>query len=168
MASTPRLPRRALLLAAPALLLAGCGFELRRAPDYPFKRIAVTGGNPLAAQVRRDLKGQGLEVLDAAAKPDDAEVVCEILAQDRGTAIAASTSGGTIRELTLSLAVRFRLRTAGGKELIAPTTVTQSRDISYNETSALAKENEQNLLYRDMTSDIGHQIVRRIGAVKTL
>jgi LPS-assembly lipoprotein len=64
--------------------------------------------------------------------------------------------------------VRFRLRTAGGKELIAPVTVTQSRDISYNETSALAKENEQNLLYRDMTSDIGNQIVRRIGAVKSL
>jgi len=168
MASSPRLPRRTLLLAAPALVLAGCGFELRRAPNFPFKSIAVTGGNPLAAQVRRELKGQGLQVLDASARPDDAQVVCEILGEDRGTAIAASTSGGTIRELTLTLSVRFKLRTAGGKALISTTSVSQSRDISYNETAALAKENEQNLLYRDMSADIGQQIVRRIGSVKSL
>lgn len=169
MPNRPLAPRRALLLAAPAVLLAGCGFELRRAPDFPFKRIAVTGSNPIAAQVRRELKGQGnLTVLDANAKPNDAEVICEILGEDRSTGIASSTSGGVVRELTLSLTVRFKLRTAAGKELIAPTAITQSRDISYNETAALAKENEQLLLYRDMTTDIGHQIVRRLGFVKSL
>jgi len=163
--------RRALLAGAvPALLLAGCGFQLRRAPDYPFKSIAVTGPEPLAALVRRELKGMGnLTVLDAKAPTQDAEVVCELLDQSRSSGIAASTSGGTIRELTLGLTVRFRLRTSSGdKELIPATSVSQSRDISYNETSALAKENEQELLYRDMTADLASQVVRRLGYVKSL
>lgn len=162
--------RRALLAAAPGLLLAGCGFQLRRAANYPFKSIAVVGTGLLAATIRRELKGQGtVTVLDQDADYMGAEVVCQLQDVSRGSGIAASTSGGQIRELTLTLNVRYRLvRTEGGKELIAPTSVQQSRDISYNETSALAKENEQELLYRDMTIDIAQQIVRQIGFVKAL
>ena len=162
--------RRALLAAAPVLLLAGCGFQLRRAANYPFKSIAVVGTGLLAATIRRELKGQGtVTVLDQDADPKGAEVVCQVQDQSRSSGIAASTSGGQIRELTLSLNVRYRLvRTEGAKELIPPTSVQQSRDISYNETAALAKESEQELLYRDMTIDIAQQIVRQIGFVKAL
>ncbi|MFT4267339.1 MAG: LPS assembly lipoprotein LptE [Xenophilus sp.] len=166
----PSVSRRALLAgAAPVLLLAGCGFQLRRAPDYPFKSIAVTGPDPVASRLRRSLKGMGkLTVLDAKAPAQGAEVVCEVLEQSRGSGVAVSTTGGTVRELTLTLTVRFRLRTGGGKELIAATPVTQSRDISYDATTTLANESEQELLYRDMTTDIADQIVRRIGYVKAL
>lgn len=162
--------RRALLAAAPVLLLAGCGFRMRQAADYPFKSIAVVGTGLLAATIRRELKGQGpVTVLDEGADYMGAEVVCQLQDQSRSSGIAASTSGGQIRELTLSLNVRYRLvRTEGAKELIPPTSVQQSRDISYNETSALAKENEQELLYRDMTIDIAQQIVRQIRFVRTL
>lgn len=161
--------RRALLIAAPALWLAGCGFRPRQAAEYPFKSIAVKGSGLLAAVVRRELKGQGTVHVVGEREPiTDAEVVLEILGQERGSGIAASTSGGQIRELTLSLTVRFRLRTASGRDLIEATAIQQTRDISYNETAALAKENEQELLYRDMTIDIAQQIVRRIGFVKTM
>ena len=44
----------------------------------------------------------------------------------------------------------------------------QSRDITYNETAALAKESETQLLYRDMTNDLVQQTLRRLGAVKSL
>jgi LPS-assembly lipoprotein len=167
----PHAPRRTLLLAAPALLLSACGFELRRAPDFPFKSIAVMGGDrALAAQLRREFKAQGnLEVIPEGEPVSQAQVVCEIVKQDRGTAIAVSTAGGTVRELTLTLAITFKLRTGdNSKELIPATAISESREISYNETAALAKENEQNLLYADMASDIGHQIVRRIGTLKSL
>lgn len=161
--------RRALLAAVPALVLAGCGFRPRQAAQYPFRSIAVKGSGLLPAVVRRELKAQGtVQVLGEREPLDGAEVVLEILGQERGSGIAASTTGGQIRELTLTLTVRFRLRTAGGKELIPSTAVVQTRDISYNETAALAKENEQELLYRDMTIDIGQQIVRRLGFVKSL
>jgi LPS-assembly lipoprotein len=44
----------------------------------------------------------------------------------------------------------------------------QTRDISFNESSALAKETEEQLLYRDMQSDIVQQLMRRLAAVKSL
>ncbi|MDA7418657.1 LPS assembly lipoprotein LptE [Xenophilus arseniciresistens] len=162
--------RRALLAAAPALALlaSGCGFQLRRAATYSFQSIAVKGKGLLQAIIRRELKGQGtVSVLAEGADAQGAEVVLEVLETSRNSGIAASTSGGQIRELTLTLSVRFQLtRTQGGAVLIAPATVQQTRDISYNETSALAKENEQELLYRDMTVDIAQQIVRQLAFVK--
>ncbi len=42
----------------------------------------------------------------------------------------------------------------------------QQRDISYNESAALAKENEEALLYRDMQSDMVQQIMRRLSSVR--
>ena len=82
--------------------------------------------------------------------------------------IIYTNSAGQVRELTLRLTVRFRLRTPAGKELISAGEIRQQRDITYNETNALAKETEQNLLYRDMQTDIAQQIVRQLGAVKQL
>ena len=48
------------------------------------------------------------------------------------------------------------------------TTIEQRRDLTYNETNAIAKESEADLLYRDMQNDIAQQTVRRLGAVKQL
>ena len=60
----------------------------------------------------------------------------------------------------------FRLRTPAGQELIAPTELLQTRDVSYNETQALAKEAEEALLMRNMQSDMVQQLLRRLAAVR--
>jgi LPS-assembly lipoprotein len=73
-----------------------------------------------------------------------------------------------VREFQLRIKLRFRLRTPQGLELIAPTEITQQRDISFSESAVLAKEAEEALLYRDMQSDIVQQLLRRIAAVKSL
>ena len=59
-------------------------------------------------------------------------------------------ASGQVREFQLRTRLRFRLRTPQGKELIPETELLQQRDISFNESAALAKEAEENLLYRDM------------------
>jgi LPS-assembly lipoprotein len=41
-----------------------------------------------------------------------------------------------------------------------------ARDMSYNESAALAKEHEESLLYRAMQSDIVSQVMRRLAAVQ--
>ena len=40
------------------------------------------------------------------------------------------------------------------------------RDVSYNESEALSKEAEFELLYRDMRNDAVQQIIRRLAAAK--
>ena len=161
------LPRRT-LLAAGALALAGCGFKLREAPVFSFKSIALAGNSRFVNQVRRNLSTSGSVQLVPAADITRAEAVLEILAETRERAVMSTTAAGAVRELALRLRVRFRLRAQDGKELLGSTEIAQSRDISYNETAALAKESEQELLYRDMTIDIAQQIVRQIGFVKAL
>jgi LPS-assembly lipoprotein len=52
--------------------------------------------------------------------------------------------------------------------LISDTELVQERIISFNESAALSKEAEEQLLYRDMRSDIVQQVLRRLGAVRQL
>ena len=63
---------------------------------------------------------------------------------------------------------QFRLRSASGKDLLPATEILLSRDMSYNETNALAKEQEEALLYTAMQSDIVAQVMRRLAAVPAL
>ena len=62
--------------------------------------------------------------------------------------------------------IRFRVRGNNGQELLAPTEIILKREISFNESQALAKEAEEGLLYRDMQSDLVQQILRRLVALK--
>lgn len=163
-AATFSASRRSLLGAA--LALAGCGFKLREAPSFSFSSIAVPGGSRLVQQLRRELKTAGTVELVPPAEAATAQVVLDVLAENRERAVVSTTAAGAVRELALRLRVRFRLRTPAGRELLGPTEIVQSRDISYSETAALAKETEEALLYRDMENDIAQQVVRRLTAVK--
>ena len=156
------------LLAAGALALAGCGFELRKAPVFAFKTIAVNGGSALVTQLRRNLQSAGTVTVVPAAESATAEVIFDILGETRGQRVISTNSAGEVRELELQLTVRFRLRTPAGKELISAGEIQQRRDITYNETNALAKEGETQLLYRDMQGDIVQQVMRQLAAVKSL
>lgn len=167
MKPTPSLSRRSLLVAG-TLALAGCGFALRKAPVFAFKSIALNGGSPLVVTLRRQLQSAGTVTVVPAAEAQTAEVIFDILAENRGQRVLSTNSAGQVRELELGLTVRFRLRTPEGKELISAGEIQQRRDITYNETNALAKEGEQQLLYRDMQGDIAQQILRQLAAVKAL
>ena len=70
-------PRRALLLAAAtAPLLSACGFQLRRAPEFAFRRIALAmPASSLAVELRRQLEGTCR--LEIVADQSKAEVVLE-------------------------------------------------------------------------------------------
>lgn len=159
------LPRRGFLMGlSGALVLAGCGFQLRKAPEFPFRSIAVPTNSSFANQVKRNLRAAGTVEVLPADQVENAEAVLEILGENRESVVISTNAAGQVRELQLRLTVRFRVRGKDGKELLAPTEISQSRDITYNETAALAKESEQALLYRDMESDIAQQILRRLAA----
>jgi LPS-assembly lipoprotein len=161
--------RRALLAgAASALALAGCGFQLRRAPDFAFRSVAVPGRSAFVHSLRRQFRAAGNVELVPEEEQERADAILEVLSENRGTAVLSTNSAGQVRELQLRLTMRIRLRTPGGKELLPPTQIEQYRDITYNETAALAKEGETELLYRDMQSDIAQQTLRRLAAVKSL
>lgn len=164
-----RTVRRRVLLLAYAALGAGCGFELRRAPELRFRSLQLVGfrpGSPLAEELKRSIQASTTtQVVESAAQ---AQVVLEALADAREKSVVASTAVGQVRELQLRARLRFRLRTPAGRELIAPTEIALSRDMTYNESVALAKEHEESFLYRAMQSDIVAQVLRRLAAVQAV
>ncbi|RYF76673.1 MAG: hypothetical protein EOO22_01350 [Comamonadaceae bacterium] len=155
--------------AIAALGLAGCGFELRKAPVFAFRTIAVPGNSNIVRMLRRSLPlGGNVQVLPPE-QASEADAVLDIVAENQERGVLSTNSSGQVRELQLRLKVSFRLvapRT--GKVLLPPTEIVQTRDISFNETAALAKEGEEQLLFRDMQNDIVQQMLRRLAAVKEL
>ena len=90
----------------------------------------------------------------------------EAVTDVREKVVAASSSVGQVTEFQLRERFAFRLRSVGGKELIPATEILLTRDMSYTENVALAKEQEEAFLYRTMQSDIVAQVMRRLASVQ--
>ncbi len=162
--------RRTLLVLLLPVALAGCGFQLRQAPQFAFSSIHVAAAptSSLASELRRSLvAGGNVQVVDAA-QIDKAQVVLELLSDQREKVVVGLSASGQVREFQLRTRLKFRLRTPQARELIVETELLQQRDISFSETVALAKEAEENLLYKDMQTDLVQQLMRRLAAVKSI
>lgn len=158
--------RRTLVLSLfAAVVLGGCGFELRRPPELHFKSMALTGfshRSPMAEALKKALMDAGVAVLE---DPNQAQLVFEALLDTPDKSIVASTAVGQVREVQLRQKLNFRVRTVTGRELIPVTELLLTRDMSTNETVSLAKEQEEALLYRGMRSDIVQQLLRRLATL---
>lgn len=161
--------RRGVLVAAAAALgmaLGSCGFQLRRPPELQLRRVQLSGFGRYSGQadeLRRQLRASpGVELAEV---PEQAEVVLEALLDSEERVATSSTAAGQVRDLSLRTRLRFRVRTPGGRELIAPTELALSRDMTYLESNALAKEHEAQIMFRAMQADIANQVLRRLAAL---
>lgn len=158
-------PRRTFLGTTAALLLAGCGFQLRTPQPVPFHAIALKGfapRSPLQEELRRSLN----QVAKVVESEGEAQVTLESLSDARDEVVVASTAAGQVREVQLRVRFKFRVTTPAGRELVAPDELMLSQDMSYNETNALAKEQEAQQLYRAMQSDIVAQVMHQLSALR--
>lgn len=157
-----------LFFALGAAGLSACGFQLRQWPTLPFRTLAFTGfaaNSPLAVSLKRELALTGVSVIE---QPGRAEAVLEALVDARDKTVAASTAAGQVRELQLRTRLRFRVATPAGKLLLAPVELLLTRDLSYSETVALGKSQEEAQLYAAMDEDVVGQVIQRLAAIKTV
>ena len=149
--------------------LSACGFQLRKAPDLPFKTLYtnIAETSLFGQLLKRNLQSLGnLEIITDVREIERADVVLDMIQELQEKVILSRTSTGTVREFTLRLRVRFKLRSRNGDELIPDSEIVQEREISFSETAALSKESEEQLLYRDMRSDLVQQLIRRLAAAR--
>jgi LPS-assembly lipoprotein len=161
-----RLPPFAFLLAAAALLLAGCGFQLRGQAALPFNSLYVQAAStsPFALQLKRAVRsGSGTRIAERA---NEADAVLQILGELQEKEILSLGAGGRVREFQLRYRVQFRLTDEKNREHIPASEIVLTRDYSFNDEQALSKEAEEALLYRDMRSDAVQQLVRRLQVAK--
>lgn len=174
-----RATRLTVATAAAGLLLgaSGCGFKLRHGYDMAFKTVQLTGfaGNsPLAAELARALEASGVNVVDStleatraasAAAVPSSHVVIDGLEDKRDMIVSTTTAYGQVRNMTARIEMRFQVKRGDGSLLLAPNAVYMSRDMTYNEKDALAKQDESSALHRAMQSDIVNQVMRRLAAI---
>jgi LPS-assembly lipoprotein len=166
------LRRRSLLgTGSLALLLAGCGFELRKPPSFAFASIylAVPPMSQLGLELQRALAASGgVSLVTDQRQVERADLVFVLLQELREKVVLGRTSTGAVREYQLRIRLRFKVRNRQGIERIPDTELVQQRDISYSESFALAKEAEEDLLYRNMQTDLVRQILRRLAALRDI
>ncbi|MBX3608357.1 MAG: hypothetical protein KF871_00560 [Hydrogenophaga sp.] len=160
--------RRHTLTLIGAAALSGCGFQLRQAPKFAFDAVRLLGSDnsTVSVALRRELRQYGVRVLTSAdAAAATAPVVMRVLLDQRERVVVGQTAAGQVRELQLRARFQFNLMSRDDRVLIDDTELLLERDLSFNETQVLAKDAEEQLLYRDMTNDIVQQVVRRLAAV---
>ncbi len=147
--------------------LSGCGFKLRGVQNFAFKTLAVmpNPGGPVAVELRRSI-GAAVHVLSVDEPLAQAQLVLDILQEQREKIVVGVNSSGQVREYQLRIRVKFRVGTPQGKEFTPESEILLTRDISFNESVVLAKEAEEALLYRDMQTDVVQQLLRRLAMIR--
>ena len=162
--------RTLLSLMVLAPVVSACGFRLRGAPSFPFKSLYVQApeGSPFTREVVRNLgtAGSNLRVILPPDTPDLADATLHLLGERRQRVVLAKTVSGQVREVELRLTARFKLIDKQGRIWIDETEMHQKRDMSYSESLALAKDEEEAALYRNMYSDLAQQLLRRLSAAQ--
>ena len=156
---------RQALIAVCILLLASCGFQLRGTAELPFDSIHVPGSGGIALDLKRSIRsGSRTAVVD---DPKQAQALLEFSLEVRQKEILSLTPEGRVREFRLLYRVGFRVHDGKGGEFVAPSTLQVARDMTYSDAQLLAKEAEEQTLYRDMQYDMVQQIMRRLATART-
>jgi LPS-assembly lipoprotein len=150
-----------------ALLLSSCGFQLRGTATLPFDTVYVpdaSGGMPLELKRNIEASSRTRVVED----PTKAQAVFAFTQEGREKHILSLAATGRVSEFQLRYRVGFRVHDGKGHDYVPATVLQLTREVSYGDVTVLAKEAEEQLLYRDMQSDMVQQIVRRLAAAEPL
>ncbi len=164
------LGRRRLLLAllagSAALVASGCGFALRRSAMLPFDTLylSVAPHSQLGDELRRTVLAGGATQL--VTDPARAAARLEIIKEAREKEIVGFSASGRPREYRLRLRVSFRIAEGSNPEVVPATELVLHRDMTTTDVQLLSKEQEEEILYHDMQSDLVDQILRRLAALQ--
>ena len=147
------------------MLLGGCGFRLRGTAEVPFETVYVPGATGgIALDLKRNIEtGTRARVVD---DPKSAQALLQFTEESRSKEILSLTAAGRVREFQLRYRVGFRVVDGKGGEFVPTSVIQLTRDVTFNDAEILAKEQEEQLLFRDMQSDMVQQILRRLAAAK--
>jgi len=146
-------------------VLAGCGFHLRGSAPVPFNTLYIPDAKTgIALDLKRNIEaGTNAKVID---DPKKADAILELSGESREKIILSLTGTGRVREFRLRYRMGYRVHDGKGGEYVPPSVVLLQRDVTYDDSAILAKEAEEQLLFRDMQSDMVQQVLRRLASAE--
>jgi LPS-assembly lipoprotein len=152
-----------LLLAA---TLTACGFHLQGAARLsPTMSITYID----AGDTHTDFHRAFVSALDTAGvriagERAQATAIVTIKQDASGKRVLSVSAQNTPTEYEVFYTVTFAVQ-AADRELLAPQTVTLTRDYSFDETALLAKEHEEDTLRAALANDIVGIVMRRLASL---
>ncbi len=147
--------------------MTACGFKLRGAYTFPFASAALetpASAPEFSAQLRRALAGEAsLRLVEAQSAPHVRIRVLEVFSEKR---ILSLSSGGKVREFQIEQRVKFDVVDVNEKVLLPEQLITATREYSFSDAQALAKEGEERILRADMQTNLIAQILRQLQAAR--
>ena len=161
-----RLVFRLILCVLCASSVAGCGFQLRGSFTLPYESLYIGGADYsiIVAGLKRAIRASGSTRLADTA--EDAQAIFFPTAEAKEPVILSLSSAGRVREKRLRYRYAYRIVDNKGRDLVLPGTVELTRDLTYADSDVLAKTQEEDLLWRDMETDLVQQLMRRLAAAK--
>ncbi len=163
------MPKKWLLinLAWVFLTLSACGWQLRSNPLLTHQLGTVHISHPqsqisLAVELRRALKANNIELVDAA---DKADYHIKLLDAEKSRRISALNPNARAAQYQISQKVDYLVVDAQGDQVISPTTASAETTYNFNELDVLAAQSEETLLHNNLRKEIVRQILRRLGKV---
>lgn len=156
--------RRHFLALTPAVLFAGCGFQLRRSGGVPFATLYLDASpaSTVAQRLRSLLVANGSTRLTDT--PAEAEAVLKLQRDERTKTILSLSGAGRVTEYRLTLKLQYSL-SGRDAQVLATESIELTRDFTYDDSQLLAKGAEEALLYRDMDDAAAQRILRRLQAI---
>lgn len=147
------------------MTLVGCGFHLRGSATVPFETLYIPNAKTgIALDLKRNIEaGTNAKVVD---DPKTADAILELSGEAREKIILSLTGTGRVREFRLRYSVSYRVYDSKGGEYVPRSIVQLQRDVTYDDSAILAKEAEEQLLFRDMQTDMVQQVLRRLSAAE--
>ena len=119
----------------------------------------------MAQEIRRALVTGPTRVVATAP---EAEAHLRIITEARDKQVHTITGTGRVYEFELRLIVRYDMLVPGREEPRHPADRTRCRAalITYSETAPIAKEAEEQLLFKDMQVEIADRILRQVAIAR--
>jgi LPS-assembly lipoprotein len=153
-----------------AYTLSSCGFKMRGsgvASTLAHKKLATTFAqdSSLGAQFARVYTLSGGTLVP---RPQDADWVLLVLQEGRDKVVVATNAFGLVREYQLRQWLRFEVKDSKGAVLVQSQELRVTRDISFNESAALAKEYEDAIVYQEMQNDLIQELLYKMTALENV
>jgi len=153
-------------IIAATLALSACGFHLQGhtpLPDVVKSPYVQTSDrqSEFAISLERAMVTSGAHPVE---RKDQASVVVNILKDEVVRRVLSVSAQNQPDEYELTYTVRFSV-TAGDKELLAPTDISNVRSFAFAEQLLLAKNHEEMILQQDMAHDLADMVMRRLASL---
>ena len=150
-----------------SLALGGCGFRLAGSEHLPavLAKPYLSVKDPytdFSREFERELKSSGA-LLQLGRQ--DATATIEVTKDQIEQRTLAVSARNIPTDYELRYTVTFKVE-GHDDEILAPQTITLSRDYSFEENELLAKEHEADMLREQMARDLVSMTMRRLSRIK--